>query len=59
MDFQYDFRQAYKDRLEDAGVIQYHQIEDVAFNRPRIHVQFSIIRRIRFVLTAILNIFSK
>lgn len=59
MDFQYNFRQAHKDRLEDAGVIRYRHIEGVELKPSTEKPKSRVVRQIRFALATILNIFSR
>jgi hypothetical protein len=58
MDFMYNFKQAHKDRLEDAGVVRYRPSEGFrvlkAKRDPRRTVQ-----RLRSVLTTLVNLLSK
>ena len=55
MDYHYAFRQAQKDRLEDAGVIQYRPNDGFrVFGRQRSRRQ-ALIRPIRLAYAAIIN----
>ena len=58
MDYQYTFRQAHQDRLEDAGVVQYRPIDGFrvlkAKRERRIPVQ-----RLRPVLVSLINLLTK
>jgi hypothetical protein len=59
MDFQYAFRQAYQDRLEDAGFIQYRPADGFGgFKARRANRGFPV-QWLRPILAAILNLLTK
>jgi hypothetical protein len=60
MDFQYTFRQAHQDRLEDAGIIQRRPVNFLrAVGHRRQTQPRAFSTRQRLIFTTILNIISK
>jgi hypothetical protein len=61
MDYQYTFRQAHQDRLEDAGIIQYRPADGfrILGRQPRTQRHTTRNRQRLSFATALLNIISK
>lgn len=58
-DFQYTFRQAHKDRLEDAGVVRYRPSDGFRVVKARGTKQRVSVQRLRPVLTSLINLVTK
>ena len=60
MDFQYTFRQAHQDRLEDAGVVQYRPSDGFrVFRKAHLRPQIARSQRLRVVFATLFSIFAK
>lgn len=60
MDFQYNFRQAHKDRLEDAGVIQYRPADGFrVLRRNSLDNRQRYMRRLHKIIGTFVSIFRK
>jgi hypothetical protein len=60
MDYQYAFRQAHQDRLEDAGVVQYRPADGFRVLRHARRRQYvSPAPRLRSVFVALVSVFAK
>jgi hypothetical protein len=60
MDFMYNFKQAHKDRLEDAGVVQYRPADGFHMpGRNRRRQPSPAASRLRSVVTAIASFLTK
>ena len=59
MDFQYAFRQAHKDRLEDAGIVQYRPADGFRAFKAERNPRRSPVQQLRVVFAAIVSSFMK
>ena len=59
MDYQYAFRQAHKDRLEDAGVVQYRSADGFCVFKPERAPRRALVPHIRPVLVSLINLLTK
>lgn len=59
MDFQYNFRQSYRDRLEDAGIVQYRPRDGFDVLKPVHKNQVVLVYRLRLVLNTIIALFLR
>ena len=60
MDYQYAFRQAHKDRLEDAGFVQYRPADGFrVLGRAGRPSRITPAQRLRVVYAAIMSVFMK
>jgi hypothetical protein len=59
MDFQYTFRQAHQNRLEDAGVVQYRPSDGFrVFSHARRRPQIALSQRLHVVFATLFSIFT-
>lgn len=58
MDFQYTFRQAHQDRLEDAGIVQYRPTDGFRVLKAKRDPRQTA-RRLRPALAALINLIAK
>ena len=59
MDIQYVFRQAHKDRLEDAGIVQYRPSDGFGMIRTRRNDGGRLTQRLRLALITLVNLVAK
>ena len=59
MDYQYAFRQAHQDRLEDVGVVQYRPSDGFRVLKPRRNLLSAAVQRLRPVLVVLINLLTK
>ena len=58
MDFQYTFRQAHQDRLEDAGVVRYRPCDGFRVLKSRRNPRRTV-QQLRPVLNTIISLLTK
>lgn len=56
MDFQYTFRQAHQDRLEDAGIVQYRPSDGFRVLKAKRDGRRIPVQRLRPVLVSLINL---
>jgi hypothetical protein len=59
MDYQYTFRQAHQDRLEDAGIAKYRPADGFRVLKAKHQGQRTPARQLRPVFAALINLLTK
>lgn len=59
MDYQYTFRQAQQDRLEDAGAVRYRPTDGFRVLKAKLQTQRTPVRQVRLALAALINQLTK